>query len=79
MTWNDRLRREVPKADIPTFLTELQALVAALREGRPWDDLLTPLLREHPDITVGYLDPGPAKNAVAETLQATGGHRVQGE
>ncbi|MGB1585650.1 MAG: hypothetical protein ACPHID_01210 [Thermoplasmatota archaeon] len=79
MTWNDRLRRDVPKADIPTFLTELQALVAALREGRPWDALLTPLLHEHADLTVGYLDPGPAKNAVAEALQATGGHRVHGE
>lgn len=68
MAWRDDLRDRLPREDIPPFLADLQALVAALREGRPWADRLTPRLRAHPDLVLGYLSPGPARDAVAAAL-----------
>lgn len=69
MAWRDDLRERLPRGEIPVFLTDLQALVAALREGRPWRPMLTPRLRAHPDLVLGYLDPGPARDAVAGALR----------
>ena len=69
MAWRDDLRERLPRGDIPVFLTDLQALVAALREGRPWAQRLTPRLRDHPDLVLGYLDPGPGRDAVADALR----------
>lgn len=69
MAWPDDLRDRLPRQDIPAFLSDLQALVAALREGRPWRDLLTPRLRAEPGLVLGYLDPGPARDAVADALR----------
>jgi hypothetical protein len=62
--WHERLKAEVPRADIPAYLGELQRLVAALRRYR--DDLrvptpeavrplLTPLLVAHGALTVAYI------------------------
>lgn len=68
MSWQDDLRDRVPRQEIPDFLAELQALVAALREERPWQPHLTPLLRAHRDLVLGYLTPGPARDAVAAKL-----------
>ncbi len=69
MTWNERLKAEVPKQDIPTFLIELQALVAALREERPWQHLLTDTLRRHQELALAYMDAGPKRDAVAAALR----------
>lgn len=63
-SWHDRLKQEVPREEIPPFLGDLQALIAALRRYR--DDLkvptvdqvrplLTPRLMEHAGLTVEYV------------------------
>lgn len=59
MTWNQQLKEEVPKADIPTFLSDLQALVAALREGR--EPVASTLLHRHAELALAYMDEGPKK------------------
>lgn len=69
MTWQDDLRAEVPRSEIPAFLVDLQALVAALREGRPWHALVTQPLRDHPSLVQDYLSPGAARDAVADRLR----------
>jgi hypothetical protein len=78
-TWQERLKAQVPREKIPQYLSQLQALVARLREWRdaqrvpePGDiaPLLTPLLREHADLTVGYVtDP-----RYAEVVEAALSH-----
>lgn len=70
MEWRQRLKQEVPRDEIPAFLTDLQALVAALRDGVPWEPLLTPRLRAHASLVVAYLDPGPKRAAVEAALRA---------
>lgn len=66
--WNRRLKDTVPKQDIPTFLVDLQALVAALREDRPWEQLLTTCLREHAQLALDYMQDGAKKDAVRQAL-----------
>lgn len=68
MTWNERLKARLPREEIPAFLADLQALVAALREDRPWQDLLTTRLRNEPDLVLGYLQPGAKRDEVADAL-----------
>lgn len=71
VAWRDDLRSRLPREEIPPFLADLQALVAALREDRPrseWTDRLTPRLRAHPELVLGYLSPGPPRDAVAAEL-----------
>lgn len=75
MTWADRVRAEMPKQDIPTFLGDVQALVAALREGREWEHLLSPTIHRHRELALAYLDDGPTKDRVAKELaDAPGRH-----
>ncbi len=69
MSWNDRLKQEIARGDIPEFLGDLQALVAALREDRPWADRVTPILRDHPELVLEYLQPGAKRDAVAQSLR----------
>ncbi len=67
MTWTDRLKAEVPLGDRAQFLTDLQALVAALRVGR--DALpVTPLLQAHSDLAVAYMDDGVKKERARGAL-----------
>lgn len=73
MTWNDDLRAAMPRDEIPAFLADLQTLVAALRENRPWT--LSRTLCNHPGLVLDYLTPGPGRDAVAAALQ---GQRAQG-
>lgn len=54
--WRARLVAAVPREEIPAFLTELQALVQALRDDADWCARLTPRLCAWPDLTLGYLD-----------------------
>lgn len=68
MTWPDRLRAELDRDAIPQYLADLQLLVAALREGRRWEPLLSPRLRQHAALTVAYLQAGPKRDAVAREL-----------
>ena len=67
--WSAQLRDAMPRSEIPAFLADLQALVAALREERSWHGLLTARLRTHPDLVMAYLTPGPARDAVALALR----------
>ncbi len=70
MTWSDDLRAQVPRSEIPLFLAELQALVAALREDREWQHLLTPPLRAHAELAIAYLQAGKKRDAVAAAMRA---------
>ncbi len=64
--WQARVKQTIPKAEIPQFLIDLQALVAALREDRPWT--LTVGLRTYPALVLDYLDPGPKRDQVEAAL-----------
>lgn len=68
MSWNDELRAAMPREDIPAFLADLQALVAALREELPLEERLTARLRVHPELVLGYLQAGPKRDAVKAAL-----------
>jgi hypothetical protein len=68
MIWANALKAALPPAEIPDFLLDLQALVAALREDRAWQHLLTPRLRAQPDLVLSYLTDGPKKRAVAAAI-----------
>lgn len=66
MTWADQLRREVPLELRAQFLTDLQALVASLRDGR--EPKATDLLHRHPDLALAYLDEGVKKDRARRLL-----------
>lgn len=68
MKWNEQLKAEVPRSDIPTFLADLQALVAALREGR--EPRATPVLRAHAALALAYMDEGAKKERARALLRA---------
>ena len=68
--WSAQLREAMERDEIPLFLADLQALVAALREERAWHGLFTARLRGHADLVLAYLTPGPARDAVAKALRA---------
>lgn len=62
--WQDLLKQQVPRAQIPAYLADLQALVAWLREWREAQRIpdvpdveprLTPLLKEHAGLTIAYI------------------------
>lgn len=57
MTWQDRMRAEMDRAEMPAFLTDLQALVAGVREGRT--PTVTPRLRAHQDLVLDATDHHP--------------------
>lgn len=59
MSWTDRLRDELPREERSAFLTDLQALVASLREDRT--PAITPRLRAHAELALAYMDEGPKK------------------
>lgn len=69
MTWNDELKAAMPRDEIPAFLSDLQGLVAALREGREPAAFLTSRLRSHAGLVLSYLSPGPARDGVAKMLK----------
>ncbi len=66
--WSERLKQAIPKDEIPAFLADLQALIAAMRDDQPWQDLLTPRLRAHAALALGYMQDGPKKEAVRRAL-----------
>lgn len=78
MDFADALRSRLGRDAIPSFLADLQALVAALREDKPWQDLLTTRLRAHPDLVLMYLSPGTKRDAVRDALRRHG-QREHGE
>jgi hypothetical protein len=78
--WRARLKAELPREEIPAFLTDLQRLVAGLREYR--DDLkvpsveeviplLSPRLNAHAELTLGYLDDARYATVVRAALQTS--------
>ncbi len=78
-TWRERLTAEVPRSQIPAYLNDLQALVAGLREWREAQKvppaetvggLLTPLLREHAELTAGYITDDRFAEVVRQAMQA---------
>lgn len=63
--WREALKQEVPREEIPAFLSDLQAIVARMRGFRdnltvpaPEDlhALVTPVLRRHRAMAVAYID-----------------------
>lgn len=63
-SWQDRLKAELPREEIPGYLSELQALVAELRRWRDAQRVPTPAdirpsittgLQAHPELTVAYI------------------------
>lgn len=78
LSWHDELKQEVPREQIPSYLAELQALVAGLREWReaqrvpqPQDvhPLLTPLLLEHGELTAAYITDQRYQEVVRRALR----------
>lgn len=76
-SWHDRLKQEVPRTEIPAYLSDLQALVAGLREWReaqrvpqPEDvrPLLTTRLLEHGDLTAAYITDERYQEVVRQAL-----------
>ncbi len=67
--WVGRLKAELPKQEIPAFLADLQALIAALRDDKPWQALLTQRLRDHQLLALDYLQDGLKKDRVRRELQ----------
>ncbi|MGB1697959.1 MAG: hypothetical protein ACPHK8_06135 [Thermoplasmatota archaeon] len=68
MTWNEQLKAEVPRTEIPAFLSDLQAMVSALREGR--EPRATSLLRAHAALALAYMDEGAKKEKARALLRA---------
>ncbi len=68
-SWSERLKQAMPRTDIPLFLADLQALIAAMRDDQPWQSRLTPRLREHAQLALDYMQDGPKKDAVRSALQ----------
>ncbi len=58
----------MPKEEIPAFLADLQALIAAMRDDQEWRSRLTPLLRAHAQLALDYMQDGPKKDAVRREL-----------
>ncbi|MBW3584254.1 MAG: hypothetical protein KY455_14280 [Euryarchaeota archaeon] len=78
--WRDALKREVPREEIPVFLSDLQAIVARMRGFRdnlivpaPEDlrALVTPVLRRHRTVAVAYIDDPVYRKVLDEAI--TGG------
>lgn len=76
-SWQDRLKQQVPRDEIPSYLADLQALVAWLREWREAQQVpepdhvaprLTPLLKEHAALTAGYVTDERYASVVREAL-----------
>ncbi len=65
--WADRLKIEVRKADREEFLTDLQALIKALREGKA--PQATPALRRHATLAIDYMDDGHKKEIARKLLR----------
>ncbi len=66
--WSDRLKQSMPRDEIPAFLADLQALIAALRDDLPWEPRLTERLRKHSGLALDYMQDGPKKDAVRRAL-----------
>lgn len=65
-SWTGRLKTEVPIPQRAAFLTDLQALVASLRNDQ--EPAVTNLLRSHSELALTYMDDGPKKDRARVAL-----------
>jgi hypothetical protein len=65
MSWNERLKDELPREQIPRFLMDLQAFVESLRNGQT--SQVSQLLLDNADLALAYID-GPKKQIAAKLL-----------
>lgn len=65
MTWNERLKEEIPREQIPRFLMDLQAFVESLRNGQ--GSQVSQLLLDNADLALAYIE-GPKKQLAAKLL-----------